>query len=86
MGLISEDRKQEIASFKKNTNKVKDDDEQKSWFIGPEGLHLVSFRGYDDSTVFSQVKSVCQKICELYPQAQIKEPRLKIIIIHGLKP
>lgn len=41
MGLISEDRKQEIASFKKNKSKVKDED-QKSGFIGPEGLDLVT--------------------------------------------
>ncbi|CAH1414234.1 unnamed protein product [Lactuca virosa] len=44
MGLVSEDRKQEIANFKKNKNKAKDDNEQKSGirFIGPEGLDLVS--------------------------------------------
>lgn len=41
MGLISEDRKQEIASFKKNKNKAKDADD-KSGLIGPEGLDLVT--------------------------------------------
>lgn len=34
---------------------------------------------------FHKVKSVCREISELNPQARIEEPRMKRIIIHGLK-
>ncbi|KAK9056133.1 hypothetical protein SSX86_027222 [Deinandra increscens subsp. villosa] len=43
MGLISEDRKQEIANFKKNKSKAKtDNEEDKSGLIGPEGFDLIT--------------------------------------------
>ncbi|KAL8192596.1 hypothetical protein R6Q57_027781 [Mikania cordata] len=41
MGLISEDRKQEIANFKKNKSKTKNDDD-KPELIGPEGFDLIT--------------------------------------------
>ncbi|KAK1420228.1 hypothetical protein QVD17_21654 [Tagetes erecta] len=60
MGLLSEDRKREIASFKKNKNKPKidvtkgdknGDNDDKSGRIGPEGLDLISLGIVDGDKV-----------------------------------
>lgn len=57
MGLLSEDRKREIANFKKNKNKpnVNDDkngdNDDKSGRIGPEGLDLISLGIVDGDKV-----------------------------------
>ncbi|KAJ0582162.1 putative 39S ribosomal protein L40 [Helianthus annuus] len=53
MGLISENRKLEIANFKKNKNKDKNDknDDEKIARIGPEGLDLITLGVVDGDKV-----------------------------------
>lgn len=49
-------------------------------------LLSVSQRDLTIPQYFHKVKALCREISELDPQGKIEEPRIKRIIIHGLKP
>ncbi|XP_068316263.1 uncharacterized protein [Pyrus communis] len=49
-------------------------------------LYSVAQRDMTIAEYFHKVKSICDEISELDPSATIVEPRIKRIIIHGLRP